>query len=169
MTKVLGVLVAACLAVCAVDAAAGPRSRSVQRVSTQLPPTFVGPGVTLAIHEVTEDVTAGEAGVLAVSVTLANIGGVPLNLRFRDFVVSADGDERYPALLPSELGATPPSEVMLREGVLGTGESTSAVLYFRAPSLRSPTLELCVALADLHDTPIAEAILPILRTPGSSR
>ena len=49
MTKVLGVLVVACLAVCGVDAAAGPRSRSLHRVSTQLPPTFVGPGVTLAI------------------------------------------------------------------------------------------------------------------------
>ena len=77
-------------------------------------------------------------------------------MRYRDFALSAGEDERYPALLPSELGSTPPDEVLLREGVLGTGESMSAVLYFRGPLLRSSSLELRVELVDAHDTPIAE-------------
>ena len=88
MTKSFGIVVVACLAVCASDATAGLRLHSARRLSTQFPPTFVGPGVTLTIHEVNEEVAEHEASVLAVSVTLANVGGVPLNARHRDFALT---------------------------------------------------------------------------------
>lgn len=164
MTKSLAVLVTAALAVCAVDALAGSPSHAPHRLAAQSARTFVAPGVTLAIDDVIDDATANEAGVLVVSVTLANAGGVPLNVRYRSFALSSSADERYPALLPSELGPTAPHEVLLREGVLGTGDSMSAVLYFRAPQPRSALLELRVDLSDVHDTPIAETFVPILRT-----
>jgi hypothetical protein len=166
MMKPLGILLVACLAVSAVDATAGSRSQSVHRLSAPSPPTFVGPGVTLAIDDVVAEAAAYEPGLIAVSLTLANSSGIALNLHYRDFGLAAGADERYPALLPAELDPTPRSEMSLREGVLRSGESMSAVLYFRTPALRSRWLELRVDLSDVNDTPVARGFVPILRAPG---
>ena len=97
---------------------------------------------------------------------LANAGGVPLNVRYRDFALTAAA-ARYPALLPSELGSTARHEILLREGVLRTGESLSAVLFFRTSPPTALLLELRVELTDVHDTPIGQAFVPILHAPAS--
>jgi hypothetical protein len=121
----------------------------------------VGPGVTLAIDDVVDDAAPDEPPLIAVAVTLAN-SGVPLNVRYRNFVLTAAADERYPALLPSELGSTTRSEILLREGVLATGDSLSAVLFFRTRPIGAQLLELHVEIADVHDTPIGQAFVPIV-------
>ncbi len=142
------------------------RSHSARGLSTQARPLFVAQGVTLTIHEIVDDAGANDVGVLAVRVTLANGSGISLRVRHRDFALSADAGARYPALLPSELGPKRRDEVLLREGVLGTGDNMSAVLYFRMPPRQSPSIELRVDLADVHDTPIAQTFLPIHRATG---
>src|SRR4029079_374453 len=154
------------LAACVVDPMVGSRSNAAQALSTRSSPRFVGPGVTLAIDDVVDDAAPDEPGVLAVTVTLANAGGVPLNVRYRDFALTAAADERYPALLPAELGSTARHEILLREGVLRTGESLSAVLFFRTSPPTSLLLELRVELTDVHDTPIGRAFVPILHAPA---
>lgn len=158
MTKRSGLL-AASLVAGVVAATAGSRSDAAHGLSTRSPPRFVSPGVTLAIDGVDDD-DAEE--VLAVTVTLTNGGGIPLDVRYRNFALMAAADERYPALLPSELGSTPRHDILLREGVVAAGESLSAVLFFRAPPLGVRLLELRVELADVHDTPIGRAFLPIV-------
>jgi hypothetical protein len=167
-TRPASLLVLASLVACAAHVLAASRVDATSALSTRTPPRFVGPGVTVAIDDVAEEAAADEPGVLAVTVTLAN-SGVPLNVRYRDFALTATADERYPALLPSELGMTARDAVLLREGVLGTGESLSAVLFFRMQPLSSRFFELRVEVADVHDTPIGQGFLPILRAGGRHR
>ena len=166
MTRRSTLLAVTFLTACVVDPMVGAHSNAAQALSTPSPPRFVGPGVTLAIDDVVDNAAPDEPGVLAVTVTLANAGGVPLNVRYRDFALTASA-ERYPALLPSELGSTARHEILLREGVLRTGESLSAVLFFRTSPPTALLLELRVELTDVHDTPIGQAFVPILHAPAS--
>jgi hypothetical protein len=161
------VVAVACVALCAGDACADSRSfagsfaRSVDRRSPQSQPTLVGPGVTVAIDDAGDPEAARKLGVLALTLTLANRSGVALNVSYRSFALSGDGDERYPALLPSELvpGERPASP--LREGILVNGETLTAVLLFRAPPPQPLPIELRVDLSDVNDSPIARIFLPI--------
>jgi hypothetical protein len=130
------------------------------RQRPQTPPAQswnLGEGVTLAIDDVAET----GPGLVELIVTVANHGGTPMKLEHKSFALCGAAGERYPALLPSELGQRARATHLLRGGLLASGQVSSAILYFAAPSVASRTVDLRVDLANAYGRPISQTYLPV--------
>jgi hypothetical protein len=153
---ILVTVVLACSAACMVDR---PITKRSQRATPQA--QALGVGVTLEIDKLDDTGPAAKRGILPLQVTVANRGGSAVKVKTGDFSL-ASAAERYLALLPSELGPDGRGERLFPEGIIGSGESRSGYLYFRAPPPRARPIDLRVQLQAANDLTISETFLPLL-------
>jgi hypothetical protein len=117
--------------------------------------------VTLSIDEVDPKPRDGPAGIVKVTVTVVNHGKAPIKVSYPTFSLVGRAGETYPALLPSELGRKEGSSNVSFEGIVGSANSKTAVVYFRSPAANARPIDLRVDLADSDDRPLSRTFVPL--------
>ena len=141
MIRVAGIVaVLALVAISAVNAIAGSRSRQAAAE-----PRSLGHGVYLCITGVHVEPARDTGGLIETHITLSNYGATPLKIDYLTFSLSGAAGERSLALLPSELNELVTSPLSLREGLLPRGGlatriSTSALLRTTRAQLISESI-----------------------------
>jgi hypothetical protein len=133
-------------------------SRSHPGVATG--PRALGQGVFLSIDEAHVERAPATDGLIETQVTLANHGATSLKIDSLTFSLSDTAGGRSLALLPSELYGRAAPPLLLREGVLESGQTLAAVLYFRSPSPRFRPFDLRVDLATADGQVASRSFLP---------
>ena len=100
-------------------------------------------------------------GLIETQVTLSNHGATPFKVDYLTFSLSDAAGAQSLALLPSELYGRPAPPLLLREGVLASGQTLAAVLYFRSPSPRLRPFNLRVNLATADGQVASRSFLPL--------
>ena len=145
------------VAVSTVNAIAGARSHQ----GAARAPRALGQGVFLSIDESHVERAPAVDGLIETQVTLSNHGAKSLKVDYLTFSLSDAAGARSLALLPSELYGRVAPPLLLREGVLASGQTLAAVLYFRSPSPRFRPFDLRVDLATADGQAASRSFLPL--------
>jgi hypothetical protein len=145
------------VAVSTVHAIAGARSH--QGAATG--PRALGQGVYLSIDESHVERAPATEGLIETQVTLSNQGARPLRIDYLTFSLSDAAGARSLALLPSELSGQVAPPLLLREGVLASGQTVAAVVYFRSPSPHFRPFDLRVDLATADGQVASRSFVPL--------
>jgi hypothetical protein len=155
--RIAGILaVLTLVGVSAFNAIAGTRSHQVSTGTRAL-----GHGMFLSVDESHIERAGQTDGLIEAQVTLSNRDANPFNTDHLTFSLSDAAGDRSLALLPSELYGHVASPHLLREGVLVSGQTLSAVLYFRSLSPQPRSLDVRVDLANADGQVASRSLIPL--------